>query len=252
MNLSFDTQILASTFEYLPSCHSTNDIMLDKIKNGNVSEGHLVLTFNQTKGRGQRGNTWEAAPHKNLTFTVYLKSPYSLHQQFDFNMMISVALREAMQAFTSHEVKIKWPNDIYILKDVWRKVGGMLIENQISGDQVKSSVVGIGVNINQEEFGVDNATSLKNVTEKEFDLIQVLNSLLLSLERWYVKRDHERGAIREYYTKNLLFYGETHKFEDERGRFEGTVLGVSPAGELVLRMGDHVENFEIKGIKYIF
>lgn len=251
MNLSFDTQILAKSYEYLPTCHSTSDMMMEKIKSSDVAEGHLILTFHQTKGRGQRGNTWEVTPHKNLTFTLYLNPKIALIKQFNLSILVSVALMDALQFFTNKPVKIKWPNDIYVFDDSWKKIGGILVENQIKGAELRSSVIGIGLNINQTEFGVAHAVSLKLLENKDFDLLAVLNKVLVELEKNYLAFDSEWALLKYNYTKNLLYYGEKGKFEDGRGGFEGEVLGVNESGNLLINVDNTVERFDIKELRFI-
>lgn len=251
MNLSFDTQILAKSYEYLPTCHSTSDMMLERVKVSEVVEGHLILTFHQTKGRGQRGNTWEVTPHKNLTFTLYLKPKITLIKQFNLSILVSVALMDAIQSFTDKIVRIKWPNDIYVLDGEWKKIGGILVENQIAGTELRSSVVGIGLNINQTEFGLAHAVSLTLLENKEFDLLVVLNKVLLELEKNYLALNTEWELMKYNYTKSLLYYGEKGKFEDGRGIFEGEVLGVNECGNLLLHVDNKVERFDIKELRFI-
>jgi BirA family transcriptional regulator, biotin operon repressor / biotin---[acetyl-CoA-carboxylase] ligase len=251
MNLSFDTQILAKSYEYLPTCHSTSDMMLERIKSSDVAEGHLILTFHQTKGRGQRGNTWDVMPHKNLTFTLYLNPKIALIKQFNLSILVSVALMDALQSFTHKPVKIKWPNDIYVFDDRWKKIGGILVENQIKGTELKSSVVGIGLNINQTEFEMGNAVSLRLLEDREFDLLSVLNKVLVELENNYLAFDEQWGQMKYNYTKSLLYYGEKGKFEDGRGVFEGEVLGVNESGRLLISVENKVERFDIKELRFI-
>lgn len=253
MNLTFVTQILAKSYEYLPSCHSTNDIMLDKLRSGtHLEDGYLVFTFDQTKGRGQRGNVWEAVPHKNLTFTLLLKPDCRVMEQFNLNVMVCIALQEALQELTPHPVKVKWPNDIYVLDGSWKKLGGILIENRISEGLVKSSVVGIGINVNQETFEVPNATSLKLVTSAAFDLPELMNRIFVKLEAYYLQNAQKWNDLLERYVKNLLFYGKKHKFEDASGFFEAEVQGIDASGALLLKVADATRKYEVKEVRFVF
>lgn len=253
MNLTFVTQTLAKSYLYLPTCHSTNDIMLDKLRAGDaLDEGYLVFTFDQTRGRGQRGNVWEADPHKNLTFTLLLKPHCKVTEQFDLNMLVATALQEALQQVTNKEIKLKWPNDIYINDGTWKKLGGILIENRISEGMVKSSAVGIGLNINQETFGIGNATSLKLVEGKDFDLVEVMNKIFLVLEQFYFLNTKDREVQVDRYLKHLLFYREKRTFEDATGFFEAVVLGVDEFGALLLQVDGHIRKYEVKEVRFVF
>lgn len=252
MNLSFETLILGKTHSFLPTCHSTNDYLLDILKVGVIDEGHIVITENQTNGRGQRGSVWMAEPGQNLTFSMLLEPKIDTSRQFDLSMMVALGLMEAIKQLSSHKVIIKWPNDIYMLSDNgWKKVAGMLIENQLQGNKVKSSVVGIGLNVNQVYFELDTASSLNLIESKTFDLTTVLNAILLNIEKYYNTIDADFESIKFKYTKNLLFYGEKGKFEDARGMFDAVVLGVDADGSLMLDVNHKIEKFAIKEIKFI-
>src|SRR5690348_13137008 len=98
---------------FMPECHSTNGEALRLLQdNPPVAEGTVIITDNQTAGRGQRGNTWESEPGKNLTFSIILK-PTFLHpkDQFKLNMCVSLALHDYLTS-QLQDVKIKWPNDM--------------------------------------------------------------------------------------------------------------------------------------------
>ncbi|HWA34794.1 MAG TPA: biotin--[acetyl-CoA-carboxylase] ligase, partial [Cyclobacteriaceae bacterium] len=98
----------------MPECHSTNSLLNDLNNQSDLAEGTVVITDNQTAGRGQRGNTWEAAPGLNLTFSILLKPRFlNAKDQFRLNMAISMAIAEALLKMSITQVKLKWPNDIF-------------------------------------------------------------------------------------------------------------------------------------------
>ena len=110
---------------YLPSCHSTNEVAAQVLGN----EGTIIITDEQTNGKGQRGNTWESEPFKNLTFSLVLKPSFiPVQYQFRITKIISVAIAQVLQSKLSKAVKIKWPNDIFVGDD---KIGGVLIQNTV-------------------------------------------------------------------------------------------------------------------------
>src|SRR5688572_32157531 len=162
---------------FMPECHSTNDEASQLIESSdNVVEGTVVITNDQTSGRGQRGNTWISEPGKNLTFSLVMKPAFlSAQDQFLLNKAFSLGLYDYLHITLKATVKIKWPNDM-LAND--KKICGILIENQIQGQNIQHSVVGIGLNVNQENFSMPTATSMKVFERKEFLLENVLEELL--------------------------------------------------------------------------
>ena len=131
---------------------STNDYLAQLCKESKAKEFYTVMADIQTKGKGQRGNSWESEAGKNLTFSIVLY-PTALEapKQFCLSMLAALACHEALDNYTNG-FSIKWPNDIY-WKD--KKIGGILIENELEGEYIVQSIIGIGLNINQEVFYSD-------------------------------------------------------------------------------------------------
>src|SRR3569832_312153 len=134
---------------YVKSLASTNSYASDLLRQIELSEGSLIYTFEQEKGRGQRGNSWESEPNKNLTLSLVLH-PRFLHpfQQFLLTKITSLAVADLMAevlafANKSHKIHIKWPNDIYVDD---KKIAGILIENYLRENTIQHSVIGVGIN----------------------------------------------------------------------------------------------------------
>ena len=155
----------------LKEVDSTNTFLKNILSNSKpVPEGTVIMAEDQFAGRGQRENVWHAEPGKNLTFSILLKPAFiDAQSQFDVTRAASLGVYDALMPLLGHKLKIKWPNDIYYGS---KKLGGMLIENILQGSQIKHSVVGIGLNINQEHFpdNAGNATSVKQILHKDYDL----------------------------------------------------------------------------------
>lgn len=141
----------------------------------------VVITDNQTEGRGQRGNTWHSEPGMNLTFSlVVYPSWMSAARQFELSMLVALGLVETLRQYIDEEhhpewLKIKWPNDIYYGD---RKIAGILIENVIGENAIERSVIGIGLNVNQTRFAreLPNPVSLREITGHETDLAKLLET----------------------------------------------------------------------------
>ena len=128
----------ASSLHFLPSCHSTNEIAQNMVKNG-CNEGTVIITDDQFAGKGQQGNTWQSEPGSNLTFSLVLKPGFlSPNQQFLITVAVSLALKSTLEEYLPGEIQIKWPNDIYYRE---RKIAGILIENVLRGSNFDYCIV---------------------------------------------------------------------------------------------------------------
>src|SRR5690606_3030658 len=118
---------------FLPECHSTNDIALNLVRQREANEGSIVITDHQTKGKGQRGNTWKSQPGQNLMFSLVFRPDFmDISEQFYLNMAVSNSIRRLLQDYVPN-IEVKWPNDL-IVSD-FGKMGGILIENTFSGKE---------------------------------------------------------------------------------------------------------------------
>lgn len=134
---------------HINETNSTNNYLQSLCSEQKVEELTVIVADFQTSGRGQRGNSWESDPGKNLLFsTVIFPEFLEARRQFLISQIISLAIKEELDTYTS-DISIKWPNDIY-----WKekKICGMLIENDLMGRNINQSIAGIGININQEIF----------------------------------------------------------------------------------------------------
>jgi BirA family biotin operon repressor/biotin-[acetyl-CoA-carboxylase] ligase len=235
---------------FMPECHSTNTEALLLFKNQIGLEGTVVITDYQIAGRGQRSNIWESEPGKNLTFSIVLTPQFLLpRNQFYLTASVSVALAQYLSAVLNAHAKIKWPNDI-IVQD--KKLCGILIENQVSGQKIQSCIVGIGLNVNQETFSVPKAGSMRTISAHEFVLADVLESILEKIESNYLLlRQEKYKKLFSTYLDHLYWLGEKHLFSDGQQEFEGTITGVDEIGRLCITSGNGMRTFEIKELSFI-
>jgi BirA family biotin operon repressor/biotin-[acetyl-CoA-carboxylase] ligase len=243
-----NTLFTGQSLVYMPECHSTNGEALRLLQsNTQVAEGAVIITDNQTAGRGQRGNSWESEAGKNLTFSIILK-PTFLHpkDQFKLNMAVSLGLYDYLTSQVT-DVKIKWPNDM-MLDD--KKTCGMLIENQISGQQIQSSIVGIGLNVNQESFSLSTATSMAIKKGHAFELNEGLAKLLQWIEARYLQL-RAKIDLKEEYVAALYGAGEKRSFKSGEEVFEGVITGIDSAGLLEVNVAEGKRYFDFKQIQFI-
>lgn len=247
-----NTLFLGKNLLFMPECHSTNTFALDLCQQSlPIADGTVVITDNQTSGRGQRGNNWEVEPGRNLTFSVILKPTFlAVNLQFYLNIFTSLAIHDYLREKGCLRMAIKWPNDVFINE---KKVSGILIENQVHGNLLANTVVGIGLNINQAQFlELKNATSLGLILNREFDLQSELEILLTMLEARYLqlRQGHLSGLMADY-LRAMYWINEAHTFGSNGQTFEGIICGVDESGRLKLRINHEEKVFGMKEISYL-
>lgn len=243
-----NTLFTGQSLVYVPECHSTNAEAARMLQtNPATAEGSVVVTDNQTAGRGQRGNTWESEPGKNLTFSLVLKPVFLLAKdQFKLNMAISLALYDYLHKQVPN-ASIKWPNDMMLDN---QKTCGILIENQISGQTIQHSIVGIGLNVNQKSFALSTATSLAIKKGYDFILNDVLTELLQCIEGRYLQL-RSGIALKEEYLRALYGAGEARRFQSGEEVFDGMITGVDAIGRLEVAVSGCKRYFDLKEIKFL-
>lgn len=213
-----------STNGWLRSFIATGEYGQDLCHSGTNT---VVVAEYQTAGRGCGTNSWESERGKNLTFSVLIRPEgIPARRQFHISMAVSLAVCEALGQQIG-DLSIKWPNDIY-----WRngKIAGMLIENQLQGEVIRSSVIGIGLNVNQQLFrsNAPNPVSLWQITGQETDRKQLLDDILRCLGH-YLHHD-----IRQQYLQMLYRRKGFHPYTDKDGAFMAEIMDVGDDGHLVL------------------
>ena len=234
---------------FLPSCHSTNEYASDLTKTSDAIEGTVVITNNQIAGRGQMGNRWEAAPGENLTFSIVLKPNFlKVEKQFLLTMGVALGLEEYLNELKPG-FSLKWPNDIYFDD---KKIAGILIQNVIKSQYHETSIVGIGLNVNQKDFSYPSATSLYKITGRQYDLQEILEGVGYAIEKRYLQlKFGETDLIRRDYLQHLLGFG-TERLYDDGELFNGRITDVLDNGLLEVERNDGVKYYNFKELKFIF
>jgi len=228
---------------------STNKLA-NKLPIEEFSDRCVLLTWKQTAGVGQRGNSWESEPDKNISITISLM-PNKLYasEQFAISMIIALGCRDFVSKYTN-EACVKWPNDIYV-KD--KKIGGILIEHFIMGEYIDRSLCGIGLNINQSEFlsSAPNPISLQQLTGKEFSLPKVLEELLSCIESrysTYINYD----ILRKHFISHLFRKEGIYGWIDEKGEFKASIEDINEYGQLILKDDSNIcKTYSFKEVKYV-
>jgi len=231
---------------------STNAYLKALIKDDLLPEFSVVYSGFQTAGRGQANTCWESERDKNLLFSTVLYPDFvRADEQFLLSQIISLSIRQVLMQYTER-ITIKWPNDIY-----WKdcKICGTLIENKLLGNRIESSIVGAGVNLNQEIFYSDapNPVSLKQITGKDFDREDILRELLSAIKYFYQEAKNGKQAVIDNYKSSLYRREGFFPYMDNHSKcFKACIADVEPSGLLVLKTNrGELKKFGFKEVKFI-
>jgi len=238
---------------YFESISSTNSVLLEKSKKKskkNAKSWTVLWTKNQTNGRGYAGNVWEIEKDENLAFSFLIKCNLDYEDLIYFNQWVSYVLALNFSSKFDN-VFIKWPNDI-ILNN--KKVCGVLIETYKAVNEL-NIIVGVGVNVNQENFeNLNQAGSLFTETGEKYDIEEILSDLLTYFESNYDLIQNESwNFLFEKYNELLFRKGIVSGFEWNGQLMKGIIQGVNHQGNLEVLFEDGlVKEFKTKDIKLIF
>jgi BirA family biotin operon repressor/biotin-[acetyl-CoA-carboxylase] ligase len=234
---------------------STNQYALDLVRKGLLKEGAIILAGKQAAGRGQRGSSWESEPGKNITVSVVLMPAFlDPVKQFELTQISALAVAgcvEIMLGSGIEKTQIKWPNDVLAGE---KKIAGILIENVIRDNKIVASMIGIGLNVNQELFLTTSAaTSLKLLSGFDADKEKVLEKLCGNLEARYLQLMAGKNEfIHTSYLERLYRLNEWHLFSSGEKNFSGMITGVSAQGKLQMdTLPGGKKEFDLKEISYL-
>lgn len=239
---------------HFPSLVSTNEYALDLLSKSKPMEGTVISADFQTRGKGQIGSSWESDPGQNITLSVIMYPSFlPAQRQFYLSEAVALAVRDCVAKYVENQVTVKWPNDVYIDNC---KTAGILIQNSVAGAFLQSSVVGIGLNVNQSVFfpSLSRATSLCLARgNRPVDLDELRDALFACLEaRYLALRAGQFEALREDYYAHLYRYRLLSTFRTADGRLlEGRIEGVDDIGRLLVAHDGAVEAFDLKAITLI-
>lgn len=252
-NNTFSGLFVGQNLITLKEVDSTNTFLKDALsKSTPLLEGTVIMAEKQYAGRGQTNNTWLSEERKNLTFSILLNPSFlPVHRQFELNKAISIAINDVLKAYAGDTALIKWPNDSYLGN---RKVGGMLIENIVTGNRIRHAIIGIGLNVNQTIFpsNLKNVTSLKQELHKDYDLTNLLGELCTAIEVRYLQLRAGHGEkITSDYMGRLYLINKWANFKTEKGVLRGKITGVSNSGQLEMETVEGLTLFGNKEIEFI-
>jgi len=235
----------------LDAIGSTNSFLKEMAHNSSLKDYTVVTANSQTKGKGQMGAKWSSQSKKNLLCSVFVGfDDLNVSNQVLINYAVSIAIVKTLESYKLPKLAIKWPNDILSSS---QKICGVLVENVIQKAKVKSTVIGIGLNVNQINFPshLSKATSLKKILKHDVDLEELLKKLIteLKLSISDVSNSKKRTLKSTYldflYKKNI----PTMFRNSEDVLFMGIIIGVSSVGKLEIQLeNDSICEFGIKEV----
>jgi BirA family biotin operon repressor/biotin-[acetyl-CoA-carboxylase] ligase len=238
----------------LSAIDSTNDYLKVLSRNQIIENFTTVVAEKQTQGKGQMGATWISEEGKNLIMSILIKEVLQdVDAIFHLNVAVALSIFEVLNETKVPNLSIKWPNDI--MSD-HKKIAGILIENSIKSDGKIESVVGIGVNVNQQNFeNLPKASSMALVSNSEFDLDELLHKIIFQIKKncGYILTN-QTDKLWSKYHENLFKISVPVAFEDaNQTKYMGIIQGVTLNGLLQIKLEDDlVKSFGIKEVQMLY
>ena len=217
---------------------------------GELSHGTFILAEFQTNGRGYGNNSWFSSSQTNLLGTLYVEFTHlPAHAQFSVTTLVSTTIAHYLEKELNQEIFVKWPNDIYVSN---RKICGLLIENQIMGNFLHSSLIGMGLNVNETHFpsNLPHAVSMFQTDGKFRNINQVAQVIGSSVLYKMQNAEFEKYGLEEYLAR---LYRKDRVANYRRGNtiFQGIIRGIDVYGRLLLETEDGLQTFGFKEVEYI-
>lgn len=243
---------MTGTIDFLETAVSTNETLKKIASEGFNEDYKAIVTFNQTEGRGQAGNKWYSGSNKNISYSIIFKPLLPAQNQFLISQAVALGVKSFIEKYTGG-IQIKWPNDIFIDN---KKIAGILIENNLKGQKIENSIIGIGININQESFdqSLPDAISLSYITGNNYDLKQLGNELNNQIVKHIDNLTIDKaGEIERFYINSLLRRDGLHEYQDASGRFMARIKGIGSQGNLILELEDYsIRSYFFKEVSFVF
>jgi BirA family biotin operon repressor/biotin-[acetyl-CoA-carboxylase] ligase len=231
----------------LATVDSTNNYAANLIQQGSCQDGSVIMADYQTKGRGQRGNSWQSVSSENLMFSIAFRPRFTIDEQIRLSWYTAVIWQQCLRRF-GLDAQIKWPNDIYVKG---QKLGGILIEQQLKGQQLDWAIIGCGINVNQAPE-LQGATSILDQTAQKFKPLTVLIEYLDLLNGQQDMLYGDFLKLKALFEEGLFLKDQIQPFEKmDESQFEGRILGVNERGELLLETENSVQTFANQELRFL-
>lgn len=232
---------------------STNTFLTSTLSKSTPIEGTCIIADFQTGGKGQIGRYWHSSPCLNLLIS-YVLYPVNVksENQFFINIVSSLAVYDLLSSY-GIQPRIKWPNDVYVGN---QKIAGTLTQNTWRGEQLRATIIGIGLNVNETEFPTElpNPTSMSTILGKTIDIVEVKNKLSDYLEYYYLALlRSELVMLNAKYLERLYKINEWAQYKDlDENVFSALILGITKDGLLELQHADGaIEAYDFRALTFL-
>lgn len=232
---------------------STNRYASDLLAKTKPIEGTVISADFQATGRGQIGRSWYGSSGSNALLSLILYPRWLLaREQFILSQAVALAVADTVSTCCGVPATVKWPNDVYL---GGRKIAGVLIQNSLVGSYLQWSVIGIGLNVNEENFpaALPHACSMRQQRGEVLDLTEVKQLLFQKLEQRYLQLKAHPARIRADYLQQLYQYQSWHNYRRvaDHQLFRGQIIGVQKNGKLAIQNETgSVEYFDLKEVEF--
>ena len=246
------SQYFGSHIIQIDRVSSTNNYAAKLLNQTKIPFGAVIMAQFQDDGRGQRGAVWQSKSGENLLFSAILDG--SLMKEcppFYLSKCVAVSIKDTLSFFLKHKIHLKWPNDVLVER---RKIAGVLIESQWKGNNLFSSIIGVGLNVNQThfEYGFD-ATSMKLLSANDYDLKEVLQVLCTKLNFNFNRLlSKQYSDLQQDYLSSLYKYNEKTHFKIGDKLEEVVLKDVNENGMVSLEMlGGKIKEYDFSQARQI-
>lgn len=241
--MTSSNQIIGSERIHFSQVDSTNTEAKRLIDAGAVKEGLVITADYQTQGRGQYGRVWDSQQGQNMIMSTVIAPVFlKVKDQFSLNIIASLAVVELATEYCGNAISVKWPNDVYVGS---KKLSGILIQNFIQGDRINKSIMGIGINVNQQIWPdeVTRATSLSLEAKTQLNRDKITKDFCIHLDKMYKKLQLFPEEMRQRYTSLLFKRGVQSSFAQGDEKFIGEIKGIDEIGKLEIKVNGEIKSF---------
>ena len=236
---------------HFDTLNSTNETLGQLSKKIELQNGFYITADYQKSGKCQNNDKWDSNPKENLLISIFLNLDLNIENSFMLNQLASLAVLDTLSKFLEQKIEIKWPNDVYVDS---KKISGILINNIVKGGIINSSVIGIGLNVNQTNFNKKYiATSMKLLTKKDFKLNEIEKILMKNIKKQsIILLEKKILLLSSRYNNHLYGKNLDSLFILNKKRIYAKVIEVNQNGKIKLMFGDgEVNEFSQNEVKLL-
>lgn len=243
---NLDTKVIGKSLTVLETVGSTNNYLKDI---ANTSEtGTVVVSREQTGGKGRLGRVWQSKKDDTISFSILLRPDISPMEVSAITPLCGLAVAKALNNYFDFNAKIKWPNDVIIGK---KKLVGILTEMSCEFDRIDYIIVGIGINLLNKEFPeeiIHKATSCCLESNKKIDKNKLLAVILREIEDILLSGDYRFNEDNlKSYKENCATLGRKITFTRKGEEVSGTATDINKEGELIVTLSNGAKETVFSG-----